>query len=1328
MRKAVSLAEKKEIIVNNNVRKQGLYSDWAVVIKKIPMNTPKDMIITTVSEFEIIKSIKIQWLFLIGKDSICVAIAVKDCDTWAFRDQFKTLLFTLSVGTTTHNLGILLNGAEGKTCIINCLLKTGNRFHCAVVGFGFVEELESAFLTEPIFSGVCLSWARLDLVWCGKCGRFGYSALECDVSVLARLYAKKNVPISHPVAFGSKSWAQVVSNASYSGGFPFSSGFLSDDMPLFLGPSKCSLEILLNQVSVILKKLSFVELVLLASPSCASLLAVFVPLASVVDSDMALDNVLASVDPLFFGGGESAAVLSSSGSKIFTSKMGVLESKMSALEASFSSILMATCNVRGINIPAKQEDVIANKFDGVRIFSLGLNKGFYGAGVVIIMADSLAYHVTKIKEDKLLVFVIGLYADVSSGTHFGQASEVNSVIAKAINSSCFVVLGKNFNKNRSGKSVSFKFCLGWVCNSRRVKKTIDFIFVSKSLASAVAGYKVSSISDFFDTDHHAVSVSIGLGGFLDGHLNSLHKQANKDCWKDCSSAKLLAVFGEFSDALAHADMDGMWVFLEKVLVDSADRIFSRHWFSEFQCFRNKLSSRFFRLELLVVKVVKGLELGDLQRVNQLINVWAKLNSGKAAMIANMIQIGGRSSDVLRQLSLFWKKYRKSKMYESKLAEEASVWKAIEYCMEKFCSDKGVMIRSVLDWSFHKMVLNHLVVGDDLVLEPDMYALLDYVKDDTFADVMHLIDMSKLLLVVNNLPDDKATGLSDIPNELWKHCNDIVLKCLLGLLNSKFGVLQGDNFLVLKDTSMQSLVFAIGSVVEDALEKNREVWLVLQDMCKAYDSVGWHNLRNILDIASGFFALNDISINNEKTVVIPINQGVKVVFLCISGLPISIAKKGKAHHYLEIFLSTNELSKPSLAKAHSDICFFSNVVLRKAITDKQFLYLVSAILQPIVSYHTQFSFDVMLRKSFKSKAGLAHDFPTEALCHSFLYGLKSFEQVQSEGKLAALISFSNFFGILGCLFEHRFLDLQVLEWSLLNPLQFSVRLCVSSVNNFLAGVVRIFLCNELSLVNNLPNAFYSSGYFPVSSILGSSLFFNSVYSLKWFGVAFGNKLFDKKGCGSASHWFRVVFEFLCGRGTFLAASVGFTCFSGLSVLDTKKFSVVQDGLHRIWSGFFEAFMDDSVRNYGHADVASRAAAYFPALDLSIGIRVLRLLSFTMAELQAIALALECVPSSCTVVLHSDNQTAIDACISEMSLSVPDFHSSCWLERHRIFNLGLFCVMVHGNVRIDAAARDAAFSQFFLSIGVHKHFLVAENTPVFSNAHYFWNGQFYASYFV
>ncbi|KAG9295401.1 hypothetical protein G9A89_013430 [Geosiphon pyriformis] len=181
MKKAVSLARENNIIVNSNLKRQGICSDWAVVIKEISMNTPKDMIVTAVTKFGEIKSIRVQlirlwqkaivefakssqadmlaskWSFLIKKNSVCVAKTMEDCNIWASRNCFRVLLFTLLMGTTVHNLSNLLDNTGGKTCIINCSLNSGNRVCCAVVGFESENDLDFAFLIEPVFGGVHLS-------------------------------------------------------------------------------------------------------------------------------------------------------------------------------------------------------------------------------------------------------------------------------------------------------------------------------------------------------------------------------------------------------------------------------------------------------------------------------------------------------------------------------------------------------------------------------------------------------------------------------------------------------------------------------------------------------------------------------------------------------------------------------------------------------------------------------------------------------------------------------------------------------------------------------------------------------------------------------------------------------------------------------------------------------------------------------------------------------------------------------------------------------------------------------------------------------------------
>ncbi|KAG9294984.1 hypothetical protein G9A89_017778 [Geosiphon pyriformis] len=189
------------------------------------------------------------------------------------------------------------------------------------------------------------------------------------------------------------------------------------------------------------------------------------------------------------------------------------------------------------------------------------------------------------------------------------------------------------------------------------------------------------------------------------------------------------------------------------------------------------------------------------------------------------------------------------------------------------------------------------------------------------------------------------------------------------------------------------------------------------------------------------------------------------------------------------------------------------------------------------------------------------------------------------------------------------------------------------------------------------------------------------------------------------------------------------FGGLNVLESDVFSSVQDGLHEIWSGCFEAYTNGSLKRAGTADVSSSAAVYFPALGLGVGVKVCGLLSSTMAELQAVALALECVSSSSSVVLYFDSQAAINVCIFEMLLKVPDFRNHYWIERRHVFDLirdkdlsvNWIKIKDHagvlGNMEVNRFARETACSFFVLPIRIWVRFLVADDTVVSSNACHF-----------
>ncbi|KAG9292498.1 hypothetical protein G9A89_001571 [Geosiphon pyriformis] len=489
--KATLLARKNGIIVNIDLKKQKVYSNQAVVIKKIFIDMPKEMIITAFSEF----------------------------------GQVVVLLFTLPIGTTIYDLETLLEKAGGKTCVINCFLITGNWFHFTI-----------------------------DLVCCERYGHFGHSVFECDSSnvlvssfqrsykrvvlketclQLARLYAKKCVVLlesalgGSSLGFGSSSgFGSLSTGISGLGGNPLLVLANNSALNGWLASLEYFLELLVDQISGIV------------------ILAVSMTVSLDLGQDMVLDSselVSSSLSHVV----SNVSALGSSSSKVLTTKIGSLESKFVALETSVNLVLVkldqlckiAICNVCSINVLAKQDDIIywhiINKFEEVQIFSSSLNKSFLGARMAIIMNNSLVHHVSKIEKvsgqiisvrdlfkKKLSVMILELYAGVSAETRYDQMSKINFFIAKAVNFSTFVVVGGDFNEDSTKRNASFKFYMNLrLVNSfheHSLAKGVEkVIFVTHNLASAVAGHKIKLVSEFFDTDYKAILIAVSLSGFLD---------------------------------------------------------------------------------------------------------------------------------------------------------------------------------------------------------------------------------------------------------------------------------------------------------------------------------------------------------------------------------------------------------------------------------------------------------------------------------------------------------------------------------------------------------------------------------------------------------------------------------------------------------------------------------------------------------------------------------------------------------------------------------------------------------------------------------------------
>ncbi|KAG9300564.1 hypothetical protein G9A89_000434 [Geosiphon pyriformis] len=571
---------------------------------------------------------------------------------------------------------------------------------------------------------------------------FCRTLLDLDKSRLATIYIKCSAPVACSVTFDRVFWAKIAGKSLF---LPLSmhSSLVNSDSSLEMKP-------ILPVIVDIKKRFAILE------SSLTSFMKQISKLAKRLDSLVLADQVGNIVIEESSDGttGSGTAVKLDSFASFEIKRLKTMLEGLSALVLSlttrFNSLILAGMNnlTKQKNIVCWHKDMnnlIINKFSGVCVFILGIDSGYLDSGVAVIMDNSLTRHVCKVFEisdwlfsikllfkNKLFVSILGLYASASSIVHFSQAGEINSLIAKAVNKSFFIILSGNFNENSSHRCASYKKCLdldlinflgGDSCNFCGVTRMIDFLFISSNLVNLIVSCDITDVMDYFDTDYKTIAIS-----------KFDVKNANVAKWcefKDIMTANTTMFLDEFVKAVAFLD----------------------------------LYTIFHKLELLVSKLVKASRLVSSKNFASLLETWDKLDNG---------------GTVKR--------------------------------IENFELDKGYIIRSMLECFFHKVVLDHLVVNNELVLEPELvkskvdtiiedwtrrhqvvndiannwshqYQLLEYIFDSAFFGVMCLIGFDELYGMVFNLPDGKAASLSDISNKLWKHCDKSVFNLLLVLLNS-----------------------------------------------------------------------------------------------------------------------------------------------------------------------------------------------------------------------------------------------------------------------------------------------------------------------------------------------------------------------------------------------------------------------------------------------------------------------------------------------------------------------------------------------------------------
>ncbi|KAG9290647.1 hypothetical protein G9A89_011610 [Geosiphon pyriformis] len=331
LKKVKKLAIHEKIMVNNNVKQVNKHLDWVIVVKKILVDLLKSAVESVFSKFEKIQKalvkfelseiadlVTAKWSVFMEKNSVHVAKAA--------------LLYTLPVDITVHDLSDLLEAYDGKTCFIGCNPNLYVHNRCAIVCFVDKTFKLAAIGSTPVFKGVNLHWASFFLACCAYCKQFGYISTECSLGENSGVCGKQMAPIICPVFFGEKTWVQVASGLFFCVVLSdfFGTGSFLGTKPVSLVSNSLGNSCL---VLVIMKKLSFVELVSLASKLHVSLLVVLASVMSNLNSEMALNNTLAFSPPPFLGVvADSVTDLSSSSSKVLTTKVDKLEFKIVALE------------------------------------------------------------------------------------------------------------------------------------------------------------------------------------------------------------------------------------------------------------------------------------------------------------------------------------------------------------------------------------------------------------------------------------------------------------------------------------------------------------------------------------------------------------------------------------------------------------------------------------------------------------------------------------------------------------------------------------------------------------------------------------------------------------------------------------------------------------------------------------------------------------------------------------------------------------------------------------------------------------------------------------
>ncbi|KAF9554894.1 hypothetical protein EC968_009257, partial [Mortierella alpina] len=196
------------------------------------------------------------------------------------------------------------------------------------------------------------------------------------------------------------------------------------------------------------------------------------------------------------------------------------------------------------------------------------------------------------------------------------------------------------------------------------------------------------------------------------------------------------------------------------------------------------------------------------------------------------------------------------------------------------------------------------------------------------------------------------------------------------------------------------------------------------------------MQKILDIATAFFKIHGIEINAKKTVVLALNpSGQDQDRTLTYGTPpeqLTPIPKNEATRILGVWVNATGAVTPTQNLVENDVKTICGILRRKAVTDRQVVYIINNVLLPRIAY--KISIQVLCKswlvrltgmymKLCKSKCRLPSTTPNSVQHHHRLGAIRALEDVQAEEQIPSLHSRLNDDGLIGRLARERLIALQ-----------------------------------------------------------------------------------------------------------------------------------------------------------------------------------------------------------------------------------------------------------------------------------------------------------------